>query len=84
MAEAKTPKTKAETWTFKGKPVTTDCELTFSGLRGRYRFLNHVKCGDSEWLEVFGGPRSMFRAFPCDRVSRVYPAKAKHPKDPRA
>jgi len=82
MAEIDTPKTKTDQWTFKGKPVTPDCELTFTGIRGRFRFLHHVTLGSEEWLEVVGGPRSMFRAFPCDRVSKVYPIKAKHPKAP--
>lgn len=82
MADAGTPKIKTPEWTFKGKPVTPDCEITFTGVRGRYRFLHHVSRGSEEWLEVVGGPRSMFRAFPCERVSKVYPIKAKHPKAP--
>lgn len=65
-----------------GRHVTPGTELTVSGQRGRFRFLEHVTTEQGiEWLWVIGGAKGYetFRAFRPEAVKRVhYKQKTRH------
>lgn len=57
-----------------GRYVTPGTELSISGERGRYRFIQHVQTSTAEWIDVIGGPANYkaMRSFRPDRVRRVH------------
>jgi hypothetical protein len=64
----------SETWKCHGREVVKGTELSISGVRGRFRFVKHVKTPDHEWVDVVGGVKgsSHFRSFAPDRVRTVH------------
>jgi hypothetical protein len=60
--------------TINNRHVTKDTELKISGERGRFRFMRHVKNGDIEWIDVYGGKKGAeaFRSFREERVRTVH------------
>jgi len=58
-----------------GRLVTVDSELSFKGVRGRFRFKRMVTLDDGRsWLDVFGGPENheTLRSFGIERVKTVH------------
>jgi hypothetical protein len=57
-----------------GRNVSPGTELKISGERGRFRFIKHVKTGEAEWVDVWGGTKGgeTWRSFRPDRVKTVH------------
>jgi hypothetical protein len=57
-----------------GRNVTKGTELKIRGVRGRFRFMKHVKTETTEWIDVWGGPKGAenWRSFPLDMVKTVH------------
>jgi hypothetical protein len=58
-----------------GRLVTKGTELSFKGVKGRFRFMRLVTLDDGRsWLDVYGGPakHEMLRSFGVDRVKTVH------------
>lgn len=57
-----------------GRTVTPGTELTIEGVKGRFRFIQHVTSGDKEWIDVLGGKNGdeKLRSFRPDRVETVH------------
>lgn len=57
-----------------GRNVGPGTELKISGERGRFRFIKHVNTGETEWIDVWGGPKGSenWRSFRPDRVKTVH------------
>lgn len=57
-----------------GRYIWPGTELTITGLKGRYRFIKHVKTSTAEWIDVVGGAkgRSMTRSVHPSRVKTVH------------
>ena len=71
-----------------GRIVTAGTELTIKGIRGRFRFIEHVKTPKTEWINVVGGQAGYrhFRAFRPEQIRTVHyknrmRENAKHSKD---
>lgn len=58
-----------------GRHIEVGTELSFKGVRGRFRFHEHV-CTPmgKEWVTVVGGPEGIkqFRSFAVDRIKTVH------------
>lgn len=66
------------TWTAPtGRTLTPGMELSITGVKGRFKFLRHVTCGEKEWIDVLGGRNGdeKFRSFRPDRVAVVHRLK---------
>lgn len=62
-------------WTYNGRRVEPGTELSFVGVRGRYRFVKHVQRPNGvEWVDVWGGPgkEESFRSFRPERIRTVH------------
>jgi hypothetical protein len=57
-----------------GRNVSEGTELKIRGVRGRFRFIKHVKTETTEWIDVWGGPKGAenWRSFPLDMVKTVH------------
>ena len=57
-----------------GRNVERGTELSFRGVRGRYRFWEYVQTPTTEWVTVIGGTGGMkqFRSFAYDRIKTVH------------
>jgi hypothetical protein len=57
-----------------GRNVVEGTELKIKGARGRYRFIKHVQTPDTEWVDVWGGPKGSenWRSFTIDRIKTVH------------
>jgi hypothetical protein len=57
-----------------GRNVSEGTELKIRGVRGRFRFIKHVKTETAEWIDVWGGPKGSenWRSYPLDRVKTVH------------
>jgi hypothetical protein len=57
-----------------GRNVVKGTELKIKGQRGRYRFIKHVRTPETEWVDVWGGPKGAenWRSFPLDRIKTVH------------
>jgi hypothetical protein len=65
-----------DTYEANGRKIVKGTELTISGERGRFRFMQHVHNPDNgaEWIDCVGGKRGVkeFRAFRPDRIKTVH------------
>lgn len=57
-----------------GRNLEPGTEVSIKNERGRFKFVKYVRKGDSEWIDVIGGPTNtkMFRSFSVDRVKTVH------------
>jgi hypothetical protein len=57
-----------------GRNVSEGTELKIRGVRGRFRFIKHVKTETAEWIDVWGGPKGSenWRSFPLEMVKTVH------------
>ncbi len=57
-----------------GRNVSKGTELKVRGERGRFRFLEKVETGTTEWLNVWGGPKGSehLRSFRVEQVKTVH------------
>jgi hypothetical protein len=79
--KAKSGANLPSTWTIttectaNGRIITPGTELSFKGVKGRFRFQRMVTHADGRvWLDVFGGPENheMLRSFGVDRIKTVH------------
>lgn len=68
-------------WRHGRRHVHPGTELSIDGVKGRFRFVRHVRNGAGrEWIDVVGGkpasrgrgPVELTRSFLPDRISRVH------------
>lgn len=57
-----------------GRHVSPGTELKITGERGRFRFIQVVNTGTTEWVDVWGGPKGaeVCRSFYLSRIKRVH------------
>ncbi len=57
-----------------GRNVVKGTELKIKGQRGRFRFIKYVKTEETEWVDVWGGPKGSenWKSFPLDRIKTVH------------
>lgn len=57
-----------------GRNVERGTELSFRGVRGRYRFWEYVETPETSWVTVVGGTAGVkqFRSFAFDRIKTVH------------
>jgi hypothetical protein len=81
MAKKKMVSRLPDHWTISeearinGRIVTKGTELSFKGIKGRFRFMRLVTLDDGRcWLDVVGGPakHEMTRSFGPERVKTVH------------
>jgi hypothetical protein len=59
--------------TIHGRHVVPGTELTIQGVRGRVRFVRHVRRDNgTEWLDVIAADESGWRSFRPERVRTVH------------
>lgn len=60
-----------------GRTLTPGMELSITGVRGRFRFIRHVTCGEKQWVDVLGGKdgHEKFRSFRPEQVAVVHRLK---------
>jgi hypothetical protein len=67
---------RSETFMINGRHVQKGTELSIKGIRGRFKFIQHVYNPriDVEWIDVVGGPRGVkeIRSFRPSEVRRVH------------
>jgi hypothetical protein len=61
-------------WSYNGRRVEPGTELKIEGERGRFLFRQHVRNGDKEWIDVFGGQEGhqTLRSFRPSRIKTVH------------
>lgn len=64
---------RSDELTLNGRHITKGTELSITGLRGRFPFVQHVRCNDTEWIDVLG-PHGI-RSFYLDRIKTVHRKK---------
>jgi len=79
--KAKTESNLPDHWTVtteataNGRRITPGTELSFKGVKGRFKFHRMVTLDDGRsWIDVFGGPENheMLRSFGLDRIKTVH------------
>ncbi len=64
----------SDTIKVNGRIVEAGTELSIRGVRGRFKFIAHVKTSTTEWIDVVGGMAGYkhFRAFKPDQIKTVH------------
>lgn len=67
--------TVSEEFSWNGRRIEPGTELKISGVRGRWRFMRHVRRENGvEWIDVIGGTRGClhWRSFRPERIRTVH------------
>jgi hypothetical protein len=67
--------TRSTEFTANGRKIEVGTELSFTGVPGRFRFVEHASSEDGrEWVTVIGGKKGMklCRSFPIEKIKTVH------------